>query len=127
VPLFLRDVQIVLLVFGINDRESFINLKFWRQMVQELDCECVLAGTKSDAKHQRAIPSAEAWDALSEYEAAFYLETSAKTGEGVERLFPKILQREKVQKMVRRVQDPPPKVDIGQNHPKGPPSDGCGC
>ena len=55
--LFVRDVQVGVLVYGINKRESFENLDQWIEHLEEANEDFVifLVGNKADLDNQRAV------------------------------------------------------------------------
>lgn len=80
----------VILVFDMCNRDSFQNIKNWLRDVQNLTnnphVQLVLAGNKKDLLHRRTVGFEEAQKYAQEHNM-LYLETSAKTGENVTRLF----------------------------------------
>lgn len=56
--LFVRDVQVGVLVYGINSRQSFENLDLWIEHLEEANEDFVifLVGNKADLSEQRAVP-----------------------------------------------------------------------
>ena len=91
-----------LLVFAINDKESFNLLKGKRDRVLKgkhgKGCPIVLVGNKSDLEKERKVTSAEAKQLADEWKAE-YIETSAKNNynckEAFERLAQKIISLKK--------------------------------
>ena len=56
----MRDVQVGVLVYGINSKQSFQNLDLWLEHLEEANEEVAifLVGNKSDLIQQRAVPYA---------------------------------------------------------------------
>lgn len=56
--LFVRDVQVGVLVYGINSQQSFDHLDQWLEHLEEAneEFEIFLVGNKSDLHEQRAVP-----------------------------------------------------------------------
>ena len=58
--LFVRDVQVGILVYGINSQKSFSNLDQWLQHLNDSNerdnFSLFLIGNKSDLSEQRAVP-----------------------------------------------------------------------
>merc|ERR1712066_661342 len=93
------NIDILVIAFSIVVRQSFQNVKdFWHKEVQDnlvkfKDTKIVLIGTKSDLKNDSdstgqpkdaPISKAEGETLANEINAVCYVETSAKTGEGIE-------------------------------------------
>ena len=88
-----------LLVFAINDLESFNVLQGKRERILKgkhgVKCPIVLVGNKNDLEHERKVSFDEAKN-LADSWGAEYIETSAKTNfnckEAFERVAKKILE-----------------------------------
>lgn len=103
---YFRGASGALLVFDITRRKTFDNVTSWlhdlRQIAEE-DIVVVLVGNKSDlaattvepnAKpSQRQVEVTEAEEWCRENKVMQYVETSAKSGEGVERAFLEVSER----------------------------------
>ena len=91
-----------LLVFAINDAESFENVKVKRERVLKgkhgSKCPIILVGNKLDLENERKLTFAEAKKLADSWDAE-YIETSAKTNfnykETFEKLAIKILEAKK--------------------------------
>ena len=80
--LFLRDVQVAILVYGINSQKSFNDLDQWLTHLYESNEEgsfsLFLVGNKSDLSKQRAVPKIFGERKQQEIrECAMFKETSA--------------------------------------------------
>jgi small GTP-binding protein len=86
---YYRNATGVILAFDITDRASFDDLDMWLNDVQSL-CNpravIQLIGNKTDLASKREISVAEA-EAFAERHNVTYLETSAKSGDGVNEAF----------------------------------------
>ena len=82
-----------LLVFAINDAESFELLKGKRERVLKgkhgVKCPIVLVGNKQDLENERKVTSAEAKN-LADSWGVEYIETSAKTNFNCKEAFEKL-------------------------------------
>jgi GTPase SAR1 family protein len=93
---YFRSSSAALIVFDITRRKTFENATSWlrdlRQIAEE-DIVVVLVGNKSDlsAKRQVTGEEAEAW--CKDNKVMKYVETSAKSGENVERAFLELSER----------------------------------
>ena len=93
IKVFFNGAHAVLLVYDITRKESFDALEMWLHMVRESappDVKIVLVGNKKDETEARQVST----DMGKEYEkqnSLFdFVETSAKTGEGVIDMFKKL-------------------------------------
>jgi small GTP-binding protein len=80
--LFVRDVQVGILVYGINSLQSFKNLDTWQEHLEKENRDFILflVGNKSDLDEQRAVSYAQGAQRkrLAE-QCVFFTETSAYT------------------------------------------------
>ena len=89
IPIYIRDANIILVVYDITVKESFIHTEHWVNETKDLrreDAIFVLIGNKTDLEDKRQVTSKEAEDFANEKGFIFH-EVSAKTGDGVEDLF----------------------------------------
>jgi small GTP-binding protein len=87
--MYYRNAAAALIVYGINDRDSFNQIDVWLRSLQENTPPGVLVfivGNKLDLEDNRQVQIQEGQDKASEIGAAF-AEVSAKTGLGIEELF----------------------------------------
>ena len=87
---FFRNSSLAILVYAINDEESFNNLDFWLRELRNQsspDIKLILLGNKIDLATERKV-SYRQGDILSkENEFQLFLETSAKTGDNINLVF----------------------------------------
>ena len=85
---YFKNSQGCFLVYDITNMETFEHIQMWNeQLKQEApECEVVLIGSKSDLNHQRAVSTSSAESFAKENKMRF-LETSAKNGTNVEKMF----------------------------------------
>ena len=92
IPMYYRGAQVALIVYDITSEESFESAKKW---IEELKHEKpqefmkVLVANKSDLTSQARI-STEEGKSLAEREKILFYETSAKTGENINKMFTEI-------------------------------------
>ena len=89
IPMYIRDANIILVVYDITNKDSFIHTEHWVNETKDLkreDAIFVLVGNKIDLEENRIVSTKEAEDFAAEKGFLFY-EVSAKTGEKVEDLF----------------------------------------
>jgi Ras-related protein Rab-18 len=93
---YYRGAQGIILVYDITDRDSFENITHWLKEIDlySSDEEVVkfLIGNKMDNQENRVISKVEALNFARENNMLF-LETSAKTREGVHQAFEELLQK----------------------------------
>jgi small GTP-binding protein len=90
-PFYLRGADVGLIVFALNDRNSFLKVSAWRQMIGDAaspDVPVILIGNKAD-QSERQVSSSDALARASDFSAA-YIETSAPTGFGLNELLQSI-------------------------------------
>lgn len=89
IPMYIRDANIILVVYDITNKDSFSHTSHWVNETNDLkrdDAIFCLVGNKIDLEDKRAVQSKEAEDFAKENNFLFH-EVSAKTGEGVKTLF----------------------------------------
>ena len=87
---FYRGVDGILFVFDVTNKKSFDNLKYWLNEAKEIDAKKLLIGNKIDLTN-RIISKEKMEDAGKRYNLNLF-ETSAKTGENVEKIFTEITE-----------------------------------
>ena len=89
-PMYFAGSQAAILVFDLTSEQSLTALDSFFDILQQRappDCVYVLVGNKSDKTQERTVSREMAENYQSRIGAAFYIETSAMTGEGVQELF----------------------------------------
>jgi small GTP-binding protein len=83
---FYRGARAIAMVFDVSDRATFDDLPHWLQEAQRVvpDAYVVVNGNKIDLPRVIAVEEGKAYAASIN---AAYVETSAKTGEGVQQFF----------------------------------------
>jgi Ras-related protein Rab-2A len=88
--IFYRGAHAVLLTFSVASKASFQNLNHWLSEVRqqsEPDAVVVLVGNQKDREKDREVSKEEAERFAKENKIDLYMETSAKTSEGVRETF----------------------------------------
>ena len=86
---YYRDAAGALLVFDVTRRDTFKHLEKWLQETRQFASQqiCItLVGNKTDLNKKRAITREEAQEFAKEFDLT-YIETSAKTADGVDEAF----------------------------------------
>ena len=89
IPMYIRDANIILVVYDITLKDSFTHTEHWVNETKDLkreDAIFVLVGNKTDLEDKRAVTAKDAENFASE-KGFLFQEVSAKTGEGIEDLF----------------------------------------
>ena len=87
---FYRNSSIVMMVYAINNKQSFININTWLKEVKlqcNPDVKIILIGNKSDLEKERQVQLNEAKKFKEEHNIHFFSETSAKTGINTKEVF----------------------------------------
>ena len=93
IPMYTRDANIILLVYDISNKDSFVNLSQWLKDLTNVNMDEVIlciVGNKIDLNDKRAVNSEEG-KKFAEERGFIFQEISAKTGEGFSDLFYKNL------------------------------------
>ena len=93
IPMYTRDANIILLVYDVTSKDSFLHLSDWLKDLTNIKKEDVIfavVGNKIDLDDRREVNSDEGENYAKEHEFIF-AEVSAKTGDGFSELFYKNL------------------------------------
>jgi small GTP-binding protein len=89
IPMYIRDANIIIVVYDITNAETFTHNNYWINETMELkrtDAIFCLVGNKIDLEEKRVVEKTEA-ENFSKEKGFIFSEISAKTGEGVQELF----------------------------------------
>ena len=89
IPMYIRDANIIIVVYDITIKDSFTHTSHWVNETKDLkreDAIFVLVGNKIDLDENRVVSTKEAEDYATQKGFLFF-EVSAKTGDNVEELF----------------------------------------
>ena len=97
IPMYTRDADIILLVYDVTSKDSFIHLSNWLKIFTDSEIDIkdkifAVVGNKTDLNDRREVNSNEGENYAKEHDFIF-LEVSAKTGDGIEKLFDVILKK----------------------------------
>jgi Ras-related protein Rab-6A len=89
IPMYIREAQIILLIYDITDRDSFDSMPKWLKEIFDVknsEAVFVLIGNKIDLENDRKVPTEEG-KKFAEQNNFIFQEVSAKNGENFEKLF----------------------------------------
>ena len=95
IPMYTRDANIILLVYDITSKDSFLHIPEWLKDLTNIKMDEVifaLVGNKNDLGDNRAVSIEEGQKFAQEHDFIFQ-ETSAKTGDGFSELFIRVYLR----------------------------------
>ena len=98
--MYIRDANIIIVVYDISNKDSFIHTDHWVNETKDLkreDAIFVLVGNKIDLEEKRAVSNKEASEFASKKGFLFH-EVSAKTGDEIQELFNSIIFPEMARK-----------------------------
>ena len=87
---FYHNSSLAIIVYSINNKESFQNIDKWLNDIKTLgspDVNIFLIGNKADLEDKREVTKEMASDFCASHSIMFNLETSAKTGFNAENVF----------------------------------------
>ena len=93
IPMYTRDANIILLVYDISSKDSFLHLSDWLKDLTNIKKEDVIfavVGNKTDLDDRREVNSDEG-ENFAKQQNFIFAEVSAKTGDGFSELFYKSL------------------------------------
>ena len=96
-PLYYRDSSAGLITYDIGNSKSFENIDYWaKELTQKLKPDSyviAIVGNKADLPdEERQVPTTRAYQYAKE-KGYMFIETSAKTGAGVDEIFEQIAER----------------------------------
>ena len=89
IPMYIRDANIIIVVYDITNKDSFAHTEHWVNETKDLkreDAIFILVGNKLDLEENRVVTKKEAEDYATEKGFLFH-EVSAKTGDQIQELF----------------------------------------
>lgn len=129
---YYRGAHGIIVVYDVTDGESYENVKGWLTEIERYASEGVhrlLLGNKADLSEKRVVEHDIAKEFASQLQIPF-LETSAKTAEGVEDAF--VTMAKQIKESVDTNPEPANtskagNVSVGRSIEAEKPSDGCAC
>ena len=124
IPMYIRDANIIIVVYDITSKDSFLHTDHWVNETKDLkreDAIFVLVGNKIDLEDKRVLETKEAENFANEKGFLFY-EVSAKSGQGIQELFENQIFPEMARKF--KIGDEEEVNNEQQNNTKGVKLDG---
>ena len=87
---FYRNSSLAIIMYSINDRQSYINVESWLNEIKTAsnpDTKVFLIGNKCDLEEYRQVKTEEAHNFSVENRFDYFNETSAKTGLNAQEIF----------------------------------------
>ena len=87
---FYRSASLAIIVYSIDNEESFINIEKWLNDVKSQsnpDVKIFIIGNKADLEDKREVTKEAGEKFFHEHKLSFFTETSAKTGFNVQNVF----------------------------------------
>ena len=88
---FYRNTSVGVIVYSIDDKNSFENVILWLKDLKlnsnNIDIRTILVGNKSDLEENRQVSKEEGLKLKNDFEFDLFMETSAKTGFNVKKIF----------------------------------------
>ncbi|NXF00065.1 RB27B protein, partial [Menura novaehollandiae] len=117
---FFRDAMGFLLMFDLTSQQSFLNVRNWMSQLQaNAYCEnpdIVLIGNKADLSDHREVKEKQARELAEKYGIP-YFETSAASGENVEKSLEKLLDL--IMKRMEQCMEKSPASDTADGETSG--------
>lgn len=92
-PMYYRTANVALIVYDITKSDTFRSLETWTKELQDKGPQglriCIV-GNKCDLADERAVQTTQGEDFAYAHQASYFAEVSAKSGDGIIRLFEKI-------------------------------------
>jgi Ras-related protein Rab-6A len=88
IPMYIRDANIMIIVYDITNYESFTQLQIWMDMIADLrreDAIVAIVGNKQDMEERRAVQIEEAKE-FAKKNNSIFKEVSAKMGTNIQDL-----------------------------------------
>ncbi|KAH0787083.1 small GTP-binding protein [Histomonas meleagridis] len=113
IPMYYRNAAIAVIVFDITNQQTFDQVRFWvgdiKKTTQEDNIIYVLCGNKIDLEENRMVSKDDVDQFAQNAKDLFqfvYIETSAKTGTGIDNLFQFIISTIKTKGLAKKIKDP---------------------
>ena len=122
IPSYVRGASIVFIIYDISNKNTFTNVITWINFIKQVNTDesfLVLCGNKIDLPRQVSTNEGKV---LAEKENLFFFETSAKSGEGVNKMMYTCIAKlpffeqyniDNKEKLIQELSEGNSKVDLG--------------
>ncbi|MGQ4833996.1 MAG: Rab family GTPase [Candidatus Asgardarchaeia archaeon] len=88
-PMYYKEATVAIVVYDITSKETFEHVPRWVDEARQNEprISIIIAGNKKDLEYARQVPTEDGEKLAKEVSAEGFVETSARTGEGVNKLF----------------------------------------
>ena len=121
IPMYIKDSQVIIFVYDISNKDSFIHIENWYNDLKDLikeDAILILIGNKTDLEEKRQITTKEVED-YSKQKGFLFYELSSKAGDKINDLLGNIILPEISKKFLTKInKDFINKNDEGNNEIK---------
>jgi small GTP-binding protein len=103
-PMYYRTAAAAVLVYDVTSKQSLDGLQDWAARIATTalyNIRIVVVGNKIDLVDERVVPRAAGEERAKKFLAAFYGETSAESGEGINEIFSRIAEMDPAQEGVQ--------------------------
>ncbi|KAK8884901.1 hypothetical protein M9Y10_044024 [Tritrichomonas musculus] len=120
-PMYYRSAAVAVLVYDITNRQSLDDLEDWAAEIADKaphSIKLVVIGNKTDLPEERQVTEEEGQELANQLGAVVYGETSAKTGDGINKIFKdvaelNVMQDDIIEKNTSKVQPKAKNEDEG--------------
>ncbi|KAH0788996.1 small GTP-binding protein [Histomonas meleagridis] len=119
-PMYFRSADVAILCYDTTNMESFESLDSWTSDLAQkapVQMKLLMVGNKIDLEDERVIPIEKA-KLYAEQHNAIYMETSAKTGDGIDEMFRYIAENCVEQNKIREFREQIPEKPISNQTTK---------
>ena len=105
IPMYIRDSKVIIFVYDISNKDSFIYIKNWYNEIKDLfpkDAILILIGNKTDLEEKRQIKTKEA-EEYSKQKGFLFYELSSKIGDKIVDLLENIIFPEISKKFLSKI------------------------
>jgi small GTP-binding protein len=101
--MYYRAAAVAVLVYDVTSKQSLDGLEDWAAEIADKaphNIKLIVVGNKIDLKDERVVPKAAGEEMAKKFQAVFYGETSAESGEGINEVFTRIAELDPSQEEV---------------------------
>ena len=87
---FYQNASLMILVYSINNKNSFEELNYWRDKIKDFckeDIKIILVGNKNDLENERVVQFSEGKEYCENNNFQYFVETSVQDLESIKKIF----------------------------------------